>query len=109
MTGLMTIDDLAARWQVDPKRAWKRAKAGGLRALNMGTEKYPEWRFRLAAVETWEAAVEREMDATEESPADEIIQDKSGRMFVRPKPPIGNLSPAPPPSLGAYRGRAKKS
>jgi hypothetical protein len=61
---LLTVQDLAIRWQLTIERTWRRVReATGIKAINLGTPKYPELRFRLPSIEAWEARVEQRAGA----------------------------------------------
>ncbi len=48
---LLTADELAERWQVPKSHVYRLTRGGGLPAVRLG--RY--YRYRLAAVEAWEA------------------------------------------------------
>jgi excisionase family DNA binding protein len=50
--GLLTADDLAARWQVPKSHVYRLAREGKLPVVELGRYK----RFRLVAIEQFEAA-----------------------------------------------------
>lgn len=52
---ILTPADLAERWQITPAELARRLPRLGLPATNIGTRRKPEYRFRLTAVEEWEA------------------------------------------------------
>ncbi len=51
----LSIPQLAERWGISEKELRRRLPTIGLPGLNVGTPRIPEWRFRLATVEAWEA------------------------------------------------------
>jgi excisionase family DNA binding protein len=53
---LLTADDLAARWQVSKHHVYRLAREGRIPCVQIG--RY--YRFRLAAIEAWEAEQEGE-------------------------------------------------
>lgn len=52
---ILTMADLAERWQITPAELQRRMARLSLPAVNVGTDRKPEYRFRLAALEDWEA------------------------------------------------------
>lgn len=58
MSTLLTIEDLATRWQTTIDRVRGRITQINFPAINIGTPKLPELRFRLAAVEEYEQRIE---------------------------------------------------
>lgn len=58
---LLTIDDLAARWGVGDEVIRRHIRDDGLPFVPLGRSagRKPQYRFRLAAVERWEADRER--------------------------------------------------
>lgn len=104
MNQLLTIDDLAARWQVTRERAFRRIKGeGGLKAINLGTPKFPELRFRLETVQSWEARAE--------STSALAPQDEGSAPPAHPrdtlKKIVGRRIVEPRTELGTYRGKVK--
>lgn len=68
----LTIADLAERWSITQDEVRHRVKHFGLAGFNVGTKKAPDWRFRLATVEAWEA--QREQELSPEQPAEPTIK-----------------------------------
>lgn len=100
MNQLLTIDDLAARWQVTRERAFRRIKGEpGLKAINLGTPKFPELRFRLETVQAWEARVET---ASALAPPDEGATPAT-RGYNTSKRKIGGSRS----EIGPYQGKFK--
>lgn len=54
MKTVLTADDLAARWAMTTDTLRRRMKRLNLPAVNVGTAKEPDYRFRLGAIERWE-------------------------------------------------------
>ena len=54
ITRLLTAEDLAVRWSVTVKQVYRLAREGDLPAIKVG--RY--YRFRLSAIEEWEARQE---------------------------------------------------
>jgi hypothetical protein len=57
-TAVLTIEMLAGRWSVPVENLRRRMGKLNLPAVNVGTDKAPDYRFRLSAIEAWEAANE---------------------------------------------------
>ncbi len=51
---ILTTDDLTARWATTAGTLRRRMKRLNLPAVNVGTAKEPDYRFRLSAIERWE-------------------------------------------------------
>lgn len=51
---VLSLDDLAARWKITAGELKRRAERLGLPAINVGTDRAPDYRFPLAMVERWE-------------------------------------------------------
>jgi excisionase family DNA binding protein len=58
-TRLLTADDLAARWRVPRAHVYRLTREYGLPVVRLG--RY--YRYRLAAIEAWEAAQEAAQEA----------------------------------------------
>lgn len=99
---LLTIDDLAARWQVTRERAFRRVRHSGLKSINLGTTKYPELRFRLETVLSWEARAEHVAELP--APQDEAPPPAKG-----PTVKIVGRKLAPIVGLGEYKGNRLRS
>jgi hypothetical protein len=68
----LTLAQLAARWGIkDPHVALRRVRRWGIPGINVGTKDKPEYVFRLAHVEAWEAANEGPLDAPATAPKPE--------------------------------------
>lgn len=58
--GLLTIDHLAERWGISVDKVCRRLRSDASpKAVNMGTTKYPELRFRIEAIIDWESQMEQ--------------------------------------------------
>ena len=64
----LTIADLACRWAITEEAARRRVKRIALPAFNVGCPSEPDWRYRLATVEKWEADNERIPDEAQPVP-----------------------------------------
>lgn len=64
-TTLLDLDQLAERWRLSPSVLRHRLRSMNLPAVNVGTKRTPSYRFRLAAIERWEAANEQTLTAAE--------------------------------------------
>jgi hypothetical protein len=82
---IFTQSDLAERWGLPLDHLRRRVRNLGLPAVNVGSVKSPDWRFRLSAIEEWEARNETSMATG--SPSDQ------------PSEPI---QPGRPPDLAGY-------
>lgn len=84
---VLTVEALADRWGLPVDTLKRRLKLLELPAVNVGTAKAPDWRFRAQAIEAWEAANETRLGV----PA-------AGRTPEEPVPvPVGA-----PPGLEGY-------
>ena len=66
---VLTVEALAERWGLEVDTLRRRLKLLQLPAVNVGTAKSPDWRFRLSAIEAWEAANETRLGATDDDQA----------------------------------------
>jgi len=69
MGEVLGLKALAERWSVPPEALRRRIAKLGLPAVNVGTPKEPDWRFRRVAIEKWEAANETHLTTGREEPA----------------------------------------
>lgn len=65
---ILTATDLAERWQITPAELARRLPRLGLPGVNVGSDRRPDWRFRLAAIEDWES--QNEATIGQPSPTD---------------------------------------
>lgn len=66
MSAPLTPEQLAERWGLTLKELQRRLPRLGLPAINLGSDRRPDWRFRLTTVETWEAQNESHPDGVSE-------------------------------------------
>ena len=53
-TAVLTLEQLADRWSLPLDTLRRRLTRLSLPAVNIGTTKSPDYRFRLSAIEAWE-------------------------------------------------------
>ena len=101
---ILTLDDLAARWQCERHRVLKRLRDCPMPAINLGTAKYPEWRFRLETVELWESQFEAVPDSSLGGEPDPDPARPTKRIVGRKLVPID-----PADDLTNYGGTRRRS
>lgn len=69
---VLTLEKLAERWSMPASTLRRRIARLHLPAVNVGTDKEPDIRFRLSAIEAWEAANESTL-GVEEAPGVPVL------------------------------------